>query len=117
MKGLKTILNGLLLLTMAVGMMSCQGLIDAVLGNDDVPVSTDVPSAKKMLLEVMGERYEVALPASEPLNLRTLTNEFDITVKVRLPEVSVRCVRLRFSMPRLTSMSITPQVHSKAVSS
>ena len=82
MKGLKTILNGLLLLTMAVGTMSCQGLIDAVLGNDDVPVSTDVPSAKKMLLEVMGERYEVALPASEPLNLRTLTNEFDITVKV-----------------------------------
>ena len=59
MKGLKTILNGLLLLTMAVGTMSCQGLIDAVLGNDDVPVSTDVPSAKKMLLEVMGERYEV----------------------------------------------------------
>ena len=82
MKGLKTILNGLLLLTMAVGTMSCQGLIDAVLGNDDVPVSTDVPSAKKMLLEVMGERYEVPLPASEPLNLRTLTNEFDITVKV-----------------------------------
>jgi len=82
MKGLKTILNGLLLLTMAVGTMSCQGLIDAVLGNDDVPVSTDVPSAKKMLLEVMGERYEVPLPATEPLNLRTLTNEFDITVKV-----------------------------------
>ena len=79
MKGLKTTLNWLFLLTMAVGMVSCQGLIDAILGNEDVPVST---SAEKMVLEVMGERYEVALPASEPLNLRTLTNEFDITLKV-----------------------------------
>ena len=79
MKGLKTTLNWLFLLTMAVGTASCQGLIDAIFGNEDVPVST---SAEKMVLEVMGERYEVALPASAPLNLRTLTNEFDITVKV-----------------------------------
>ena len=90
MKGLKTILNGLLLLTMAVGTMSCQGLIDAVLGNDDVPVSTDVPSAKKMLLEVMGGRYEVPLPATEPLNLRPLANEFDGTGKLLIPVALVR---------------------------
>ena len=52
-------------------MTSCLGVMD-------VPV----PNSETMILEVMGERYEVVLPASEPLSLRTLTNEFDITVKV-----------------------------------
>ena len=59
------------LLTIGVGMTSCLGVID-------VPA----PNSETMVLEVMGERYDVVLPASEPLSLRTLTNEFDITVKV-----------------------------------
>ena len=71
MKRFKTILNQLFLLTIGVGMTSCLGVMD-------VPV----PNSETMILEVMGERYEVVLPASEPLSLRTLTNEFDITVKV-----------------------------------
>ena len=71
MKRFKTILNQLFLLTIGVGMTSCLGVID-------VPA----PNSETMVLEVMGERYDVVLPASEPLSLRTLTNEFDITVKV-----------------------------------
>ena len=54
-------------------------LSSCVFGTSDNP---DTPVASKLCLEVMGERYEVALPASQPLSLRALTAEFPVDVKV-----------------------------------
>ena len=40
------------------------------------------PDPTSLVLEVMGERYEVPLSSKAPLNLRTLTTEFPVDVKV-----------------------------------
>ena len=84
-------------------MTSCLGVID-------VPA----PNSETMVLEVMGERYDVVLPASEPLSLRTLTNEFDITVKVlNASEFS----SVTIGGQPLADVSITSKIPNKAASS
>ena len=56
------------------------GLTACVFDNNPVPPYD--PDPTELILEVMGERYQVSLSDTLPLNLRTLTTEFPVEVKV-----------------------------------